>query len=106
MFCATNNAECKQPDSCAERGCFTDRVRTQHLGVPTKDSTRTVTPPSTMQAPSWEKGVAGEYRPGGGFVPYIGAGKASPMGIKEAAEKRTEIKRIRDRQRNDPHVFS
>lgn len=105
MYCTLNDAECKQPDSCAERGCFTERVRSQHLGVRAKDSTRRTPLPKPVTQPSWEKATAYEERPGGFQMPYIAPGSGSPMGIKEASERRNEIKRIRDRQRHDPHVF-
>lgn len=44
-----------------------------------------------MEDPSWEKGVAGERRPGGGFVPYLNE-KGSPMRIKEHGEKRALVR--------------
>lgn len=56
--------------------------------------------------PSWEKGVAGEHRPGGGFMPYLDSNTGSTIGVKQAAEDKREIKRIRDRQKSDPTVFA
>lgn len=56
-------------------------------------------------SPDWEKGRAGEERPGGGFMPYISSGAGGSMGVKEHSERRVEVKRVRDRQRKDPNVF-
>ena len=54
---------------------------------------------------SWEAGRAGERRPGGGFMPYLKPGTTTPMGVKEAGERRHEINKTLDRYRNDPNPF-
>jgi hypothetical protein len=64
--------------------------------------------PSAVANPAWERGVAGETRADGSFVPYLsveGQG-AHAMGVKEYAENRHKFEAIRDRQRKDPNVFA
>ena len=94
-----------------QRGCFRESaVGVATHGIPytipggNRDARwpREVKPP---KEPSWEQGIAGEERPGGGFMPYLQDSGAT-MGVHEHASRRGEIERIRDRQRNDPHVFS
>jgi hypothetical protein len=55
-----------------------------------------------MQQPSWEAGVAGEHRPGGGFMPYLD-GNLNEIGVKEMAENRVKNDGIRHRQLHDPN---
>lgn len=55
----------------------------------------------TMNEPSWEKGVAGEHRPGGGFMPYLNS-NLSEVGIKEFGERRHELTEKRRRQLATP----
>jgi hypothetical protein len=52
---------------------------------------------------SWEAGVAGEHRPGGTFMPYIGERTGRKIRMKEAAERRGEISEIRHRRMQSAH---
>jgi hypothetical protein len=52
-------------------------------------------------------GVAGEHRPGGGFMPYLvptdtDPGRLRTVHTKEGRERRHEFTAIRDRQRQAP----
>jgi hypothetical protein len=47
---------------------------------------------------SWEKGIAGENRGHGTFMPYLND-KGKPMSIKQGSEQRHKIKEIRARQK-------
>jgi hypothetical protein len=47
---------------------------------------------------SWEKGIAGEHRGHGTFMPYLND-KGKPMTIKQGSEQRHKIKDIRTSQR-------
>jgi hypothetical protein len=58
-----------------------------------------------MADPSWEKGVAGERRPDGSFMPYLSADRTE-MGVYEHAEKRKSVADAVHRLHNDPNVFS
>ena len=55
-----------------------------------------------MKEPSWEKGVAGEKRPDGSFMPYINH-RGSDIGVKQFAEQRSSLEAQRHRQLNDPN---
>lgn len=55
--------------------------------------------------PAWERGVAGERRPDGSFMPLL-TDTRSPMGVKERGERRSEIDQQLRRLKNDPNVFS
>jgi hypothetical protein len=89
--------------------CYGCRLRAKGVAVAASATpNRTANRPYVhrpMQDPSWEKGIAGERRPGGAFMPYLGA-DGQPMGVKEAADNRggveTQIKRLK----SDPHVFA
>jgi len=101
---------CKQPLECGGRwpeddkhkpgqirGCFA--AKTHSLDVAT-NAGKTLEHTTNHKAdPSWEKARAGEVRPGGGFMPYVGVGAGGPMGVKEHGERRVEIERVRDRQK-------
>lgn len=69
----------------------TRRSHREHVFRPIKD-------------PSWEKGIAGEQRPGGTFMPYLDDERA-PIGVKEAGERRHELGAQVHRLKNDPNVF-
>lgn len=88
-------------DPATGEACFGCRVKGATFGIgmsatPTRNLDRkTVVRP--MQEPSWEKGVAGEHRPGGGFMPYLDANGAE-IGVKEFGERRRELTAIRKHQ--------
>lgn len=46
---------------------------------------------------SWEKGVAGEHRADGSFMPYLNE-HGSPIGLKPFSENRREFEQTRSRQ--------
>lgn len=52
--------------------------------------------PRPMQQPSWEKGIEGQHRPGGGFMPVLNE-KGKKMGVYEAQTKRAKIDAMRRR---------
>jgi hypothetical protein len=58
--------------------------------------------PPRAANPSWERGIAGERRSDGSFMPYRND-HGSQMGVKEAGERRHEIEAIRHKQRHDPN---
>jgi hypothetical protein len=51
---------------------------------------------------SWEAGVAGEHRPGGTFMPYVGEHSGRKVRVKEAAERRHEITEVRRAREQAP----
>lgn len=57
--------------------------------------------PGRVPDPAWERGVAGEHRPGGGFMPYLDH-KLSEIGVKEFGERRHELEDKRARQLASP----
>ena len=59
--------------------------------------------PPRKADPSWEKGVAGEHRPDGSFMPYLRPDDQTPMKVKEFAEGRTKYeKRLREMRSGKP----
>lgn len=58
-----------------------------------------------MAEPNWEKGIAGEYRPGGGFMPYQRE-DGTTLGIKEYGERKREVDAKVRRLKTDPAVFN
>ena len=55
--------------------------------------------PPPKANPAWEKGIAGEHRPGGTFVPYL-KNDGSRIGVKEFADNRTKYERILREKKN------
>lgn len=47
--------------------------------------------PPAVPNPAWERGIKGETRPDGSFMPYLAPGTRSPLRVKEYGEKRREI---------------
>lgn len=89
-------------EDLAERDPDCYRCKIAGFGVmpsatPTRTANRTQ-PIRPVQQPSWEKGRAGEHRPGGTFMPYLAGTR--PIPVKEFAEKRTALEAERRRQLN------
>ena len=61
-------------------------------------STKNKVPPPQAN-PVWEKGIAGEHRRGGTFVPYL-KNDGSRIGVKEFADNRTKYERILREKKN------
>jgi putative FmdB family regulatory protein len=55
--------------------------------------------PPPQANPVWEKGISGEHRRDGSFVPYVHA-DGSRIGVKEFADNRTKFERIIRERRN------
>lgn len=49
--------------------------------------------PPRAADPAWERGVAGEYRVDGSFVPYLRA-DGEKIGVKEFGEKRHQYEQV------------
>ena len=61
-------------------------------------STKNKVPPPQAD-PAWEKGIAGEHRRGGAFVPYLNA-DGERIGVKKFADNRTKYERILREKKN------
>jgi hypothetical protein len=59
------------------------------------------TRPARVPDPAWERGVAGERRPGGGFMPYLNS-NLTEIGVKEYGERRHELDAKRKAQLTNP----
>lgn len=95
-------AVCRDPGCDSHYGC---RLRAKGVQVsasamPSRHN-RKATP---TEAPSWEKGVAGERRPDGSFMPYVGADR-QPIGVYEQAHRRHELTEQVSRLKADPTIF-
>ena len=55
--------------------------------------------PPPQANPAWEKGIAGEHRRDGSFVPYVQT-DGSRIGVKEFADNRTKYERIIREKKN------
>jgi len=55
--------------------------------------------PPPQANPAWEKGIAGQHRRDGSFVPYVHA-DGSRIGVKEFADNRTKFERIIREKKN------
>ena len=78
--------------------CFGCRIQSIRLGAEaTASRTKNKVLPRQVE-PTWEKGIAGEHRPGGGFMPYLKPGTHTPMGVKEASQRRRQIDEFKRRR--------
>lgn len=85
---------------CQVEGCTTHygcRLRAKSISLssaatPSRTPKLPYRPP---RQPSWEKGIEGQHRPGGYFMPTLND-KGKPMGVYEA---QTHRKRIEDTRR-------
>lgn len=81
--------ETNEPSSAdAEREAFREKLKSLRFGrVP--GGSRTVNEPKVRPMPSapWEKGIKGERRADGSFMPYLGKGN-EPIRMKEWSENR------------------
>ena len=55
--------------------------------------------PPPQADPAWERGIAGEHRRGGTFVPYLDA-EGKRIGVKKFADNRKKYERILRRKKN------
>lgn len=79
--------------------CYACRLRAKGIsfsGSATPVARTSKAAPRTPD-PAWERGLAGERRPGGTFMPYLNA-KGDPMHVKEASGQRRRISSIRRTQ--------
>lgn len=98
-------AICAIPDCDTHLGCRL-RAKGIHLGAgatPTRTKRQSTKPKEPYNA--WERGIVGEHRPGGGFMPYLSK-EGGVMRTKELAEDRTQIESRLRELRSDPHVFA
>lgn len=58
-----------------------------------------------MQEGSWEKGIAGEHRRDGSFMPYLRPGTTEPMSVKDLADRRSHVETAVARLKSDPNIF-
>lgn len=89
------------PDcECDNYGCELRRKGIQ-LSYDASPTARARRPFRPSVQPSWEKGVAGEHRADGSFMPYL-HGDGSKIHVKEMGERRKELTEVRDRQVKAP----
>ena len=55
--------------------------------------------PPPQADPAWERGIAGEHRRGGTFVPYLD-GEGQRIGVKDFADNRKKYERILREKKN------
>jgi putative FmdB family regulatory protein len=55
--------------------------------------------PPPQANPAWERGIAGEHRRGGTFVPYLDS-EGKRIGVKKFADNRTKYERILREKKN------
>lgn len=56
--------------------------------------------------PSFEKGIVGEHRPDGSFMPVLRPGSTEPLPVHMAMGQRTRIDRQIKALKSDPYVFT
>lgn len=93
------------PGRSTHYGCDLKAKGVQVLpsATPSRTSNRRQ-PVRPMSDPSWEKGVAGETRPDGSFMPYLNEHREE-MGVHEFANRRREVEGVVRELKSNPHVF-
>jgi len=94
------------PPECECTGSYGCRKRRQGFSLssdatPTRIGRRPYRDPAKHNHNSWEAGIAGEHRPGGTFMPYLRA-DGTRMGVKEFADNRHHLEKVRDDLRKAP----
>lgn len=94
---------------CADEAHYACRLRAKGVQVsasatPNRRASRPQ-PVRPMREGSWEKGIAGERRRDGSFMPYLRPGTTSPMSLKEQADRRPQVESAVKRLKTDPNIF-
>ncbi len=88
----------KDPDELSGLcfGCRIKQVEFDPYATPSRviDRPQPIRP---MAENPWANGVAGEHRPGGGFMPYLD-GDGKKIGVKQYADNRGQFDQIRKDQ--------
>ena len=89
-----------KPDQiCQDCGETVKRVHQAFaLTAAATPSRRNKVPPPKAN-PAWERGIAGEHRRGGTFVPYLDS-EGKRIGVKKFADNRTKYERILREKKN------
>ena len=88
------------PDEiCQECGEAVKRVHQAFALTAAAAPSRQNKVPPPKANPAWERGIAGEHRPGGTFVPYLDA-EGKHIGVKKFADNRTKYERILREKKN------
>ena len=88
------------PDEiCQECGEAVKRVHQAFALTAAAAPSRQNKVPPPQANPAWEKGIAGEHRRGGTFVPYLDA-EGKHIGVKKFADNRTKYERILREKKN------
>lgn len=86
--------------------CYGCRLRRKSFNVSAKAlPSRQNTVPPRAADPTWEKGLVGENRPDGSFMPYLKP-DGTNLRVKEYGEKRRDVDAQVKRLKSDPTVFS
>lgn len=94
---------CRVPGCSEHYGC---RLRAKGIAIaPSATPSRMNQKPPPKANPAWERGVAGEHRVDGSFMPYVNE-HGSPIHLKEFGEKRKQFGDRVKRLKGDPNVFS
>lgn len=95
---------------CEIEGCedhFACRLRAKGLSYSSK-----ATPTARVHKvlprtpdPAWERGIVGEHRPDGSFMPYLAPDTRSPLRVHQHAGIRSDVAEQVTRLKTDPNVF-
>ncbi len=83
----------RTPEEKAEIDAYKEKLQSLRFGqVPggTREGKFVFRPKPNM---SWEKGIQGEHRPDGSFMPYVRASDLSPITAKQMADNRGNFER-------------
>lgn len=93
------------PPDCTCSDSYGCRKRREGFGYVSRSATPSRTyksdPTRRPRFNSWEKGVSGEHRPDGSFMPYLN-GKGERIHVKEFGENRRKLQAARARQLQGP----
>ena len=95
----------RTPEEQAEIEAFKAKIRSLSFGkVPGggREGRYTFRP---AQDPAWERGIAGEHRPDGTFMPYVDSKTLVPMSVKKFADHRGSFEQQITDQRHGVDPF-
>jgi hypothetical protein len=98
---------------CAVSGCtehYACRLRAKGVQVSPSATPSRVNnrhqPLRPMVDPAWERGVVGETRRDGSFMPVLAPGTTRSMGVHERQGQRSKVEEGIRRLKSDPNVFA
>lgn len=96
-----------QVAGCEEHYACRLRAKGLHFSATATPTARASSAPPRTPDPAWERGIVGERRPDGSFMPVLRPGSVgTPLRVHEHSSIRGQVDEGIKRLKTDPHVFT